>query len=187
LINAFRVSLQPFATAKCGQFCFLFPQQKAFAALQGFLTPPKGDFPRGLATKGASLHLDARGDANRSVHRHMATYGIVRERCGNLASLKILDETQRRAVFRRNFLAPVVACFSIWDLCLWVDDGGRLDGFSLFFLCFKCFLAAKKIQKDWGSVTKSSWFERLSCFSQDADNDAQLKKYHHLFLQDLFF
>jgi len=59
LINAFRVSLQPFATAKCGQFCFLFPQQKAFAALQGFLTPPKGDFPRGLATKGASEHLDA--------------------------------------------------------------------------------------------------------------------------------
>lgn len=59
--------------------------------------------------------------------------------------------------------------------------------FLFVFLCFKCFLAAKKIQKDWGSVTKSSWFERLSCFCQDADNDAQLKKYHHLFLQDLFF
>ena len=165
--------------------CFFFPTTSRLQLCKGFLTPPKGDFPRGLATKGvASLHLDARrGDANRFVHRHM-----VSESFGAATwHPKILDETQRRAVFRRNFLAPVVACFSIWDLCLWVDDGGRfLFGFS----CFKCFLQPKRFKKtrgQWHSVTKSSWFERFSCFSQDADNDAQLKKYHHLFLQDLFF
>ena len=54
--------------------CF-FPKipQVCIAALEGFLTPPKGDFPRGLTTRGvASSHLDARGDANRFVHRcHM--------------------------------------------------------------------------------------------------------------------
>lgn len=135
---------------------FFFLHNFAFAALQGFLTPPKGDFPRGLATKGvASLHLDARrGDANRFVHRHM-----VSESFGAATwHPKILDETQRRAVFRRNFLAPVVACFSIWDLCLWVDDGGR---FLFGFPCFKCFLQPKRFKKtrgQWHSVTKSSWW-----------------------------